>query len=78
MAESKTIKRYYKPRARYIAVDLWQTNFGETSVDAVMYLYAKKFNINQRNIKKYNFSHCLNTLRKIEDPEYTPPNYGTN
>ena len=71
-------KKKRKPKKRFLEVDLWQKEFGEVSVKAVFDIYSQKFKVDPRNMKKYSFPHCVNALRKIENPEYIAPNYGSN
>ena len=69
-------KRKRKPRKRFIAVDVWQKQFGPVSERAVYDIYSQKFNVELHNMKKYSFPHCVNALRKLEDPDYVQPRYG--
>lgn len=64
-------------RKRFVAVDVWQTHFGPVSERAVYDIYSQKFNVELRNMKKYSFPHCINALRKLEDPDYIAPTYGS-
>lgn len=66
-----------KPRKRFIAVDVWQSTFGPVSERAIYDIYSQKFNVEIHNMRKYTFPHCVNALRKLEDPEYEAPEYGT-
>lgn len=66
-------KRRKKVRKRFIAVDVWQTQFGDVSVRAVYDVYSQKFNVELHNMKNYSFSHCVNALRKLEDSDYKEP-----
>lgn len=70
MESTKTIKKNKKPRKRFTAVDIWQKSFGPVSERAVYDLYSQKFNVESHNMKSYSFSHCVNALRLLEDPEY--------
>lgn len=74
----KTSKGNKNQKKRFLEVDLWQKAFGEVSVKAIYDIYSQKFNVDPRNMKKYKFSHCVNLLRKLEDPEYIAPQYGSN
>jgi|TARA_R110000796_G_scaffold154621_1_gene271320 hypothetical protein len=74
----KPFKKSFKAKKHFLEVDLWQKRFGEVSVKAVYDIYSQKFNIDPRNMKKYSFPHCVNTLRKLEDPNYVAPKYGSN
>lgn len=66
-----------KPRKRFIAVDVWQSQFGPVSERAVYDIFSQKFNIETHNMRKYSFPHCVNALRKLEDPDYVAPTYGS-
>ena len=59
-----------KPRKKFLAVDVWRSKFGPTSVRAIYDVYATAFNVEIHNIKDYSFSHCVNALRKLENPNY--------
>jgi len=76
--KNKKSTKNKKPRKRFLAVDPFQTHFGPVSERAVYDVYAAKFNVEQHNMRKYSFSHCVNALRKLEDPDYEKPNYGTD
>ena len=78
MEKVKEVKRKQTKKKRFVSVDLWQRGFGEVSVKAVFDIYSQKFQVDPRNMKKYSFSHCINSLRKLEDSEYIAPIYGTN
>lgn len=58
-----------KPRKRFIAVDVWQKQFGPVSERAVYDIYSQKFNVELHNMKKYSFQHCVNALRELESQE---------
>lgn len=66
-----------KKKKRFLDVDVWQREFGEVSVKAVFDVYSQRFNVTPRNMKAYSFSRCVNELRKLEDPDYKIPNYGS-
>ena len=65
-------KKNKKPRKRFIAVDVWRSQFGPVSVRAIYDVYAQKFNVETHNMKNYSFSDCVNGLRKLENPDYKP------
>lgn len=76
--EKKNFKgRKKRPRKRFLAVDVWQTQFGPVSERAVYDVYAQKFNVESHNMRKYSFPDCVNSLRKLEDPTYKAPSYGS-
>ena len=62
-----------KVRKRFVGVDVWQSRFGEVSIRAVYDVYSQKFNVELHNMKNYSFSHCVNALRLLEDPDYVKP-----
>ena len=73
-AERKTSDRPVRKRKIAIAVDVWQTQFGPSSVRAVFDVYATLAGIDPETVKsKRSFSHCVNALRKNEDPDYKDP-----
>lgn len=75
MIKKTSLKKEQK--TKFIAVDLWQTQFSPISVKAVCELYAKKNGVKLSNVNAHSFSKYLNFLRKEENPDYIPPNYGT-
>ena len=62
-----------KTRKRFIAVNVWQKQFGPVSERAIYDIYSQKFNVELHNMKKYSFSQCVNALRLLEDPAYVAP-----
>jgi hypothetical protein len=57
----------------FLAVDVWQSHFGPVSVKAIYSIFAEKFGIKPENKEKHTFSHCVNSLRRLENPDYTDP-----
>lgn len=76
-ANKKRKPKKKRPRRRFIAVDVWQKQFGPVSERAVYDVFAQKFNIELHNMRKYSFPDCVNALRKLEDPTYVAPTYGS-
>ena len=74
---NRSKKKQARPRRLFLAVDVWQKEFGPVSERAVRDVYARTFNVKIENMKKYSFHHCVNALRKHENPNYVAPNYGT-
>lgn len=70
MAKNKKNKRSSK---RFLAVDVWRSEFGPISVKAIHDVYSQKFNVDPQNMNNYSFSKCVDALRKLEDPEYVSP-----
>lgn len=68
----KLNKKKTTKRKGFIAVDVWQKQFGLNSVRAIRSIYQEKFPINP-NKPTPTFSHCVNSLRRLEDPTYTDP-----
>lgn len=64
MAKSK------KQRRLFLSVDVWRATFGPVSVTAIYDVFQQKFGIEKHNMKNYSFSHCVEALRKLEDPNY--------
>lgn len=62
-----------KPRKPFLAVDIWQKTFSSISVRAIKDVYSAKFKVEPYNMKNYSLSHCINALRKLENPEYIKP-----
>lgn len=58
------------PKKKFLAVDVWQSKFSETSEKAVFEIYARKFKVPHYKVKYLNFSTCVNKLRSLEDLEY--------
>jgi len=58
-----------------VSVDVWASSFGEVAEAAIIALYAKTFGVSRKNMDKYDFRHCVNSLRKKEDPSYEIPEY---
>ena len=71
-ADNKT-KGTNKEKKRFLGVDVWRASFGPVSVRAIYDVFSQKFNIEPQNMKKYTLSHCINALRKLEDPTYETP-----
>ena len=71
--KSKSAPKKKRARKRFVAVNVWQTQFGPVSERAVYDIYSQKFNVELYNMKKYSFPHCVNALRKLEDPTYQAP-----
>lgn len=72
MANTKRTVRKKKKQS-FIAVDVWRSQFGPVSVRAIFDIYRQKFNVEEYNMKNYSFQHCINALRKLEDPDYKAP-----
>lgn len=73
MAKNTNTQRKPRQRRKFLAVDVWQTQFGPVSETAIYDVYSTKFKVEQHNMKNYTFSHCVNALRKLEDPDYVAP-----
>lgn len=72
MADLKREQNKGKKKS-FLDVDVWQSHFGPVSVKAIYSIFAEKFNIKPENKEKHTFSHCVNSLRRLEDPSYTDP-----
>ena len=74
MAKEKFSKRPTRDelpmRRRYKQVNVWKSTFGPIAVVAVFDVYAQAFNITFKEARKLQFTHCLELLRKLEDPSY--------
>lgn len=73
---NKTQKRRKRseetPWLRYKGVNVWKTKFGTTAVAAVFDIYSQRFDIPLREARRLDFNHCVDALRKLEDPSYIP------
>ena len=76
-SQKKNSQKKKRPRKRFIAVDVWRSQFGPVSERAVYDVYAQKFNVELHNVRKYSFSDCINALRQLEKPDYVAPQYGS-
>lgn len=59
-----------KSRKQFLQVDPFQVYFGAISVVAVYDVFQRTFKIEKHKMKNYSFSHCVEELRKMQDPEY--------
>ena len=66
------LKKKKKPRSRYKQVNVWKTHFGPIAVSAIFDIYSQRFNMPLKEAKKLNFTHCVDSLRKLEDDGYIP------
>lgn len=57
------------------SVDIWASSFGEVAEAGIIALYAKTFGVSRKNMHKYEFRHCVNSLRKRENPDYEIPEF---
>jgi hypothetical protein len=55
---------------RFKGVNIWKSQFSEYSTIAIFDLYSQKFNISFIEARRLKFSHCVDALRKLEDPNY--------
>jgi hypothetical protein len=71
MANKKELKEEIKrTRKKFLDVDVWRSHFGAVSVTAIYDVFMSRFNIEKHKLKNYSFSHCVESLRKLEDEEY--------
>lgn len=66
-------KKRKRKKGRFLDVDVWQKVFSEISEKAVYAIFMERFQIDKNEMNKYSFSHCVYALRKLEDPNYIPP-----
>lgn len=59
-----------KTRKRFLHVDVWQKQFGPVSVRAVYDVFQQAFNVEPKNMRKYSFQDCVESLRELENPNY--------
>ncbi|UXQ88796.1 hypothetical protein [Tenacibaculum phage Larrie] len=77
--ESGKIKKegLLRKTVNYLDVDVWRSKFGVHSTRAVFNVYSNKFKVSKNtmrnNPRRYSFSHCLNSLRRLENPNYKDP-----
>ena len=67
---TKNMAKEKGKRKLFLGVDVWRSHFGSVSVTAIYDVFMQKFNIKPHNMKNYSFSHCVEQLRKLDDPEY--------
>jgi hypothetical protein len=60
-------------KKQFLAVDVWRSQFGVISVKAIYEIFSAKFGVDQSKIRDYSFTHCVNALRRLEDPTYKDP-----
>ena len=77
MSKRNEITKKAKARKGFREVDVWQSEFGQVSERAVYDVFALKFNVEKSKMSKYSFSHCVEALRKLEDPDYEPKTFGS-
>jgi len=65
--KSTTVKR--KPRKKFLDVDVFAKSFGPIAERAVYDVYQTTFKVEDHNMKKHSFSHCVQTLRKHRKKE---------
>jgi len=63
MAESKKVKR---PRKRFLDVDPFRAKFGPISEKAIYDVFQTIFKVEDHNMKKHSFPHCVKALRKYK------------
>jgi len=66
-------RKKQKNKKRFLEVDIWRKQFGPVSVKAIYDIYCQKFGVEKYNINKYSLTHCINALRKLENPQYKAP-----
>jgi hypothetical protein len=65
---AKDLKK--RKRKLFSKVDVFQTHFGQISVTAIYDVFMQEFGIEKSKMKNFSFSHCVEALRKLENPEY--------
>ena len=60
-------------KKQFVAVDVWRSQFGVISVKAIYEIFSAKFNVDPSKLRDFTFSHCVNSLRRLEDPTYKDP-----
>ena len=66
-----------RPRRRFLEVDVWRSRFGPMSVKAIYDVYSTKFNTEIYYKNQKTFTNCVNALRKLDNPDYISPDYGS-
>lgn len=69
---NKDSRAQRRPRKRFLDVDVWRAKFGPVSVKAIYDVYCQKFNQEVHSKDQRSFRHCLNSLRKLDNPDYEP------
>lgn len=72
MEKSNNNKKKQVKKKSFIAVDVWQKQFGVNSVRAIRSIYQENFPVNP-NKPTPTFSQCVNALRRLENPNYKDP-----
>ena len=57
---------------RFKGVNVWRTSFGPIASLAVFDLYSQRFNVSLKEARREKFTHCVDALRQLEDPNYIP------
>ena len=63
-----------KKKNRFVAVDVWRSEFGEPSVKAIFELYRVHTNCTQEELKQTSLREAVDYLRKLEKPDYESKN----
>ena len=53
-----------KPRKKFLDVDVFATSFGPIAERAVYDVYQTTFEVEDHNMRKHSFSHCIQALRR--------------
>ena len=53
-------------RKKFTDVDVWQKVFSPISEQAVYDVYSKKYNIEEKDMYKHNFTKCVEALRNLD------------
>tara|TARA_R110002020_G_scaffold264087_1_gene478845 strand:+ start:3140 stop:3370 length:231 start_codon:yes stop_codon:yes gene_type:complete len=55
-----------KPRKKFLDVDVFRNTFGPVSEKAVYDVFQTIFKVEDHNMRKYTFPHCVQQLRKYK------------
>ena len=55
-----------KSRKKFLDVDPFRSKFGPASEKAIYDVFQTVFNVEDHNMRKYSFPHCVQALRKYK------------
>jgi hypothetical protein len=67
--EVREVKR--KPRKPFLDVDVFATSFGPIAERGIYDVYKTTFKVEEHNMSKHSFSHCVNALRRLRRKKIT-------
>ena len=70
VVKSNSISKVKPSWMRFKGVDVFRTYFGSVSEAAVFDVYSQTQGVSVSEAKRKTFHHCVETLRKIQNPDY--------